>query len=226
MRKILVISSLLVMFMFLVSCAPQQPLTDEELQAELAKLTPEERAELLKDLESKEDGALAGQAVAKKYSTFSPKMQKILKASPEKVKLTLNTFASIICGNKYCDAKENPIICKSDCVIPVGNEEYCWEHNSNVFSPWLDIYPYSNPQINSTDIFIAKFLSTSSTPRVTAHRIPYPADYCVDGTTLAEFYCDPNDDYGFSTIYIDCGAKFGQVCQRDACRPLVIDDIE
>jgi len=95
-----------------------------------------------------------------------------------------------------------------------------------VFSPWLDIYPYSNPQINSTDIFIAKFLSTSSIPRVTAHRIPYPADYCVDGTTLAEFYCDPNDDYGFSTIYIDCGAKFSQVCQRDACKPLVIDDIE
>ena len=49
------------MFIFLVSCAP--PLTDAELEAELAKLTPEERAELLADLESKESGALAGQAI-------------------------------------------------------------------------------------------------------------------------------------------------------------------
>jgi len=48
------------MFMFLVSCAP--PLTDEELEAELAKLTPEEREQLLADLESKESGALAGNA--------------------------------------------------------------------------------------------------------------------------------------------------------------------
>src|SRR3989344_234574 len=71
MRKILVISSVLVIFVFLVSCVPQQPLTDEELQAELTKLTPEERAELLKDLEGKEDGALAGQAVAGKYGLSS-----------------------------------------------------------------------------------------------------------------------------------------------------------
>jgi|SRR3989344_1829674 len=65
MRKIFVAISLLIIFIFLVSCAP--PLTDEELQAELAKLTPEEREQLLADLESKEGGALAGQALKAKY---------------------------------------------------------------------------------------------------------------------------------------------------------------
>ncbi len=64
MKKIIVIS-LLVIFMFLVSCAPQ--ITDEELEAELAKLTPEEREQLLKDLESK--SAFAGQAVKQKAAT-------------------------------------------------------------------------------------------------------------------------------------------------------------
>ena len=59
------------MFMFLVSCVPQQPLTDEELKAELSKLTPEERAQLLKDLDNKEGGAFAGQAIASKYRVSS-----------------------------------------------------------------------------------------------------------------------------------------------------------
>ncbi|MEK6939394.1 MAG: hypothetical protein AABX31_01580 [Nanoarchaeota archaeon] len=73
MRKIFVISSLLVMFLFLVACVPQKPLTDEELKAELSKLTPEEREALLKDLESKEGGAFAGQAIRSRYSKISPK---------------------------------------------------------------------------------------------------------------------------------------------------------
>lgn len=60
-NKILFLISVIVTLVFLVSCAPKE-LTDEELDAELAKLTPEEKAELLKDLETKESGALAGQA--------------------------------------------------------------------------------------------------------------------------------------------------------------------
>ncbi|MBU0470541.1 MAG: hypothetical protein KKA62_05540 [Nanoarchaeota archaeon] len=67
MKKILVISSLLVLFIFLVSCLPQQQITDEELETELAKLTPEQREQLLKDLESKDGGALAGQAVRQEF---------------------------------------------------------------------------------------------------------------------------------------------------------------
>ena len=61
------------MFLFLVACVPQKPLTDEELKAELSKLTPEEREALLKDLESKEGGAFAGQAIRSRYSKISPK---------------------------------------------------------------------------------------------------------------------------------------------------------
>ncbi len=53
--------SLLVFILFIVSCVPQQ-ISDEELQAELAKLTPKEREALMKDLEN-EKSALAGQAV-------------------------------------------------------------------------------------------------------------------------------------------------------------------
>src|SRR3989344_4069232 len=60
MKKLLILVSMLVMFLLIVSCAPQE-LTEEELDAELAKLTPEEKAALLEDLESTEGGALAGQ---------------------------------------------------------------------------------------------------------------------------------------------------------------------
>lgn len=71
MRKIIVIMSLLVAFLLLAACAPK-PLTDEEVKAELTKLTPEQRQQLLKDLESDESGAFVGQAVAYKYG--SPKL--------------------------------------------------------------------------------------------------------------------------------------------------------
>ncbi|MBU0470185.1 MAG: hypothetical protein KKA62_05675, partial [Nanoarchaeota archaeon] len=54
---------ILLIFLLVVSCVPEQSLTDEEIKAELAKLTPEERDALLKDLEN-ENGALAGQAMA------------------------------------------------------------------------------------------------------------------------------------------------------------------
>lgn len=50
--------SLIVVVVFLISCAPQ--MTDEELEAELSTLTPEEREELLADLEAKENVPLAG----------------------------------------------------------------------------------------------------------------------------------------------------------------------
>ena len=57
------------MFVFLISCAPQ--ITDEELEAELAKLTPEQREELLADLESKSNSAFAGQAVKVRQDSIS-----------------------------------------------------------------------------------------------------------------------------------------------------------
>ncbi|MBI4147207.1 hypothetical protein HY494_00990 [Candidatus Woesearchaeota archaeon] len=60
-RKRFLLLFLLVSILFLVSCVPQQ-ISDEELAAELAKLTPEEREALVKDLEN-EKGAFAGQAI-------------------------------------------------------------------------------------------------------------------------------------------------------------------
>ncbi|MBU1976658.1 MAG: hypothetical protein KKA62_01755, partial [Nanoarchaeota archaeon] len=63
-RRSLMLVGVFVLLLFLVSCLPQKPLTDEELEAELTKLTPEEREVLVKDLESG-DGALAGQASAR-----------------------------------------------------------------------------------------------------------------------------------------------------------------
>ncbi|MDP3697965.1 MAG: serine hydrolase domain-containing protein [Nanoarchaeota archaeon] len=84
MGKILVAILLLIMFMFLISCAPTKPLTDEELKAELAKLTLEEREQLLADLESKESGAFAGQAIrAKSYAKkVSPR---IVTVTPQQI---------------------------------------------------------------------------------------------------------------------------------------------
>lgn len=94
MRKKFVVISLLVMFIFLISCVPTKPLTDEELEAELAKLTPEERAQLLKDLDTKEGGAFAGQAIARKYGSskiaYATRQQIknfVLKTKPAKVTL-------------------------------------------------------------------------------------------------------------------------------------------
>src|SRR3989344_7785399 len=66
LSKTSLLISVLLILIVVVSCAPQ--ITDEELEAELAKLTPEEREQLLADLESKESGALAGQAVAKRIA--------------------------------------------------------------------------------------------------------------------------------------------------------------
>lgn len=53
--------SVMVTLLFLVSCAPEKPLTDEELQAELAKLSPEE----LEAVTAEDKGALAGKATQK-----------------------------------------------------------------------------------------------------------------------------------------------------------------
>lgn len=129
-KKILVLFLFLVMFMFLVSCAPA--LTDKELEAELSKLTPEQREELLKDLEAKESGALAGQAYAKSfaeksyYESASPEFQKALRTkrvSSEGIKKV--TSALVYCGNggpnslESCDDgnNENNDGCSSFCKI-------------------------------------------------------------------------------------------------------------
>ncbi|MDO8511403.1 MAG: LamG-like jellyroll fold domain-containing protein [Nanoarchaeota archaeon] len=90
---------LLLFSLFLVSCAAQ--MTDEELEAELAKLTPEEREALLKDLEN-EKGAFAGQAIAKYSSKLAgvPKerIQAASKGCTDSVECPLN----YVCENSKC----------------------------------------------------------------------------------------------------------------------------
>ena len=90
-KKLLIFVSMLVMFLLVVSCVPKE-LTDEELEAELAKLTPEERVELLADLEAKEGGALAGQAsrdrelLTAKYAGKTPVLAKyVIRASSSQI---------------------------------------------------------------------------------------------------------------------------------------------
>lgn len=61
MRWVKYIICFLLISILLVSCAP-----DPELEAELAKLSPEERQQIL---EEKESGALSGEASAQKYSS-------------------------------------------------------------------------------------------------------------------------------------------------------------
>ena len=63
MRKIVVISSLLIIFMFLVACAPK--VSDEQLQKDLSKLSPEEWSALRKEVQNNN---AAGNAVATRYS--------------------------------------------------------------------------------------------------------------------------------------------------------------
>ncbi len=101
------------MVVFLISCAPQ--ITDEELEAELAKLTPEEREQLLKDLESK--GAFAGQAVRQesvakygisKNAAMAPKAQitkavnKLLAEAP-----ALKDISPEFAAEDFCNKQEN-----------------------------------------------------------------------------------------------------------------------
>ncbi len=79
---------LLLLSLLLTSCSLEEPISDQELEAELAKLTPEERQALLEELESQEDGALAGQAsgTANKYKV----PLKVTRASPVRVRTAIN----------------------------------------------------------------------------------------------------------------------------------------
>src|SRR3989338_876332 len=122
-----------------VSCAPQ--MTDEELEAELAKLTPEEREKLLADLESKESGALAGQA----YSAAVAKYKlpaKVATVSKAKVvliakKITLPTQCPNKCFVKVHLEPINNIDVSTKYFIEgsqyfyVGQESYWNWHISN-----------------------------------------------------------------------------------------------
>src|SRR3989344_5339394 len=107
MRKISLLISISLILIVVVSCAAQ--ITDEELEAELAKLTPEEREQLLKDLEN-EKGAFAGQAIAK----YSSKLAGVPKARVQAAASKGCTDSGAKCPQNY--------VCENSKCVPLRKE--------------------------------------------------------------------------------------------------------
>lgn len=102
---------------------------------ELAKLTPEEREELLTDLEAKESGALAGQAYKAKYvQKVSPK---VLKASPTLVKQAVRKLSSSSLPSSSAPAEKSSSLLRPDLIV-----EYKKESLFGAFS--VDYYVFDN----------------------------------------------------------------------------------
>jgi len=83
-------------------------MTDEELEAELAKLTPEEREELVKHLEAKESGALSGQASRQ----LTQKVQTTINA--KKVSPTVMKVSSVLAKRAITKLAIFPVCTDSD----------------------------------------------------------------------------------------------------------------
>jgi len=94
MKKLLILVSMVVMFLLIVSCAPK--MSDEELEAELGKLSPEE----LEAVTAEDDGALAGQASAR---LTDPNLIKLKKAYTYRKTRTVNPAK---CGNGIKEGTE------------------------------------------------------------------------------------------------------------------------
>lgn len=209
-NKILLLISVFVIFMFLVSCVPQQQLTDEELKAELEKLTPEEREALVKDLESQKSGALSGQAIrAKTYAVkISPK---VVQASPEVVKQAISKLAIVPqkvqaeavflpngCGNGVCEEDESPTTCDKDCAVV-----YCGGNGSIAGAPYDD--PTKQEYI---------FASYGSSNILYPTRNDPKLDVCLDQSRLVERYCDRTAKDGWNHKIVDCPST----CEVGVCK--------
>ena len=72
--KISLFISLLLILIIVVSCAPR--MTDEELEAKLAKLTPKEREALIEYAQGR--SAPAGMAIASKYPVSKAQLKRVL----------------------------------------------------------------------------------------------------------------------------------------------------
>src|SRR3989344_3063908 len=80
MRTSFILFSLMIISLVLISCTP-----DPELEAELAKLSPEEREQILQE---KEQGALTGEASAQKYGS------KIANANAAQIKAVMEKLTT------------------------------------------------------------------------------------------------------------------------------------
>jgi hypothetical protein len=96
MKKILVVSSFLVMLMFLVACTPK--VSDQAVQRGLQNLSDEELDAVIEE-SGKEDGSLAGQAVFNKIPPgIRPvsNQQLLVNAQALKIKRLEEKLASVI----------------------------------------------------------------------------------------------------------------------------------
>ena len=205
MKKILVIGSLLVVILFLVSCAPQ--MTDEELEAELAKLTPEEREALIKDLETQEKGAFAGQAVAK----YSPKLAGVSKDRMQAI-LQKPTCTDSDGGKDYFksgattnmnlpeDKRVNQDECRLKLEVSVKD--------GNIGTPSFFYYgePMNCDKYKVGSIFFYKNLYASGNVQVIS----------VEGCELEEVFCLDANSNRSETINCPYG------CSNGACLPQAI----
>ena len=88
-KSIFVVLSLLVIAMFLVGCAPQEELSQDDQQAldsELSQMSDEQLDQVIEEAESQDAGALAGQAYSKYKSIPRAPKQAVL-SSAYKAKL-------------------------------------------------------------------------------------------------------------------------------------------
>ncbi|MEW5896451.1 MAG: hypothetical protein AB1668_02060 [Nanoarchaeota archaeon] len=168
LKAILILFSLLVISLFLVSCAPQ--ITDDELKTELSKLTPEERAELLADLEAKESGAVAGQAFKAKitekryYGKVSPK---VFEASPKQIGPVVDILktpsgaAAVFCSKPENEDEYTHYCSETDTEIKYDKFK-CVKYEKGIFPVHkIDTaYPKNKlyPQVDTCKEILATFL--------------------------------------------------------------------
>ena len=188
MKKLLVLISTLVMFLLVVSCAPQEQLTDEELEAELAKLTPEEREELLADLEKEDSGALAGQAFRKSTSWAKKISPRTVQNSKLRIQAAARTVASR--GTTADSAQVAPLPC-------------------------VDSDQQSNP-LNPNAATLASY-SVKGSVLVTENgkKVDDKTDYCQDTDLIVEYHCNSLNKMVSSTA--KCSTQ-GLVCSDGACK--------
>lgn len=206
------------------------------MEAELAKLTPEEREQLLKDLESKEKGALAGQAISAKY-VVSPK---VLRASKTQVQAMVEKL------EKPCIPKTPEQLCipsetcgsfKDGCGGNVwcGGDEFCGNNNK----PYC-FYNKCRPEFFCEDSDQAKaaltkgravgynnafFYTGSGDPLYSngQHKYVEKDDVCMDDKLLMEYYCYTGHHKGAGDVVVSTVVSDVMLCSTSckdgACLP-------
>lgn len=198
-RLILAPVIIILVSVLLVSCI-QKELSDEELDAELDKLSAQE----LQDLADEDLGssALAGQAgrsnaesslnrfINKIPSSLSSRARTTpVKKIQERVKIKLSERLRLspnVCGDSKCDPVETDVDCPQDCKISLP-ESKCFDSDGGV-----------NPGKQGA---------------IKIEGINTPQEKCVSAAILEEKYCK---DDKYKSTSIDC-QDTGKVCNNGEC---------